>query len=93
MGTSRISFAAAQKAELWERWKNGQGCGHLAGAGKEEQDRRSADRGTPWRDRAGAAPESLGTLRLEEREEISRGIAVGRSIRQIAQGLGRRHRQ
>jgi hypothetical protein len=28
-------------------------------------------------------------LRFEEREEISRGIAVGRSIRQIAQGLGR----
>ena len=32
---------------------------------------------------------ALATLRLEEREEISRGIAVGRSIRQIAQGLGR----
>ena len=28
-------------------------------------------------------------LRLEEREEISRGIAAGRSIRRIAQGLGR----
>ena len=28
-------------------------------------------------------------LRLEEREEISRGIVVGRSIRRIAQGLGR----
>lgn len=24
MVTSRIWFAAAQKAELWERWKNGQ---------------------------------------------------------------------
>jgi transposase, IS30 family len=28
-------------------------------------------------------------LRLEEREEISRGIAAGRSMRQIAQGLAR----
>jgi IS30 family transposase len=28
-------------------------------------------------------------LRLEEREEISRGIAAGKSIRQIAAGLGR----
>ena len=28
-----------------------------------------------------------GALRLEEREEISRGIAAGRSIRRIAQGL------
>ena len=32
---------------------------------------------------------ALAALRLEEREEISRGIAVGRSIRRIAQGLGR----
>ena len=32
---------------------------------------------------------AVAALRLEEREEISRGIAVGRSIRQIAQGLGR----
>ena len=32
---------------------------------------------------------ALAALRLEEREAISRGIAVGRSIRQIAQGLGR----
>jgi len=24
MVTSRIRFTAAQKAELWERWKNGQ---------------------------------------------------------------------
>ena len=28
-------------------------------------------------------------LRLEEREEISRGIALGQSIRRIAHGLGR----
>jgi IS30 family transposase len=31
---------------------------------------------------------ALAALKLEEREEISRGIAAGRSIRQIAQGLG-----
>jgi hypothetical protein len=37
--------------------------------------------GHPPRQRA------LAALRLEEREEISRGIAVGRPIRQIAQGL------
>ena len=41
MVTSRIWFTAAQKAELWERWKNGQSAAAiLAGAGKEEQDRR-----------------------------------------------------
>jgi hypothetical protein len=39
------------------------------------------------------AGEALAALRFEEREEISRGIAVGRSIRQIAQGSDGRHRQ
>src|SRR5262249_33968646 len=32
---------------------------------------------------------ALAALRLEEREEISRGIAASWSIRRIAQGLGR----
>jgi len=32
---------------------------------------------------------AAGALRLEEREEISRGIAAGRSIRRIARDLGR----
>src|SRR5262245_39665559 len=35
------------------------------------------------------AGEALAALRLEEREEISRGIAASWSIRRIAQGLGR----
>ena len=48
------------------------------------------DRGRTWR-QIGRAPRrrALAALRFEEREEISRGIAVGiGSIRQIAQGLG-----
>src|SRR4051795_11777962 len=32
--------------------------GHLPGAGKEEQDRRPADRGSPWRCGAGATSQS-----------------------------------
>src|SRR5260370_35632926 len=32
---------------------------------------------------------ALAVVRLEEREEISRSIAAGQSIRQIAHGLGR----
>src|SRR3982074_2907985 len=64
-------------------------CSDLPGPGSEEQDWRSANCDAPWRNRAGAPPESLAALRLEEREEISRGIAAGQSIRQIAHGLGR----
>jgi hypothetical protein len=38
---------------------------------------------------AQAEGRAVGALRLAEREEISRGIAAGRSLRFIAQGLGR----
>ena len=31
MVTSRIWFTAAQKAELWERWKNGQSAAAIRG--------------------------------------------------------------
>jgi hypothetical protein len=61
MVTSRIWFTAKQKAELWERWKNGQSVLAISqGAGTEEQDRHPADCGSPWRDRAGATPQSCG---------------------------------
>src|SRR5262249_39600819 len=33
---------------------------HLPGAGKEEQDRRPADRGSQWRDRSGAPSQGCG---------------------------------
>jgi len=36
--------------------------GHLPGAGKEEQDRRPADRGSQWRDRSGATSQSCGDV-------------------------------
>ena len=61
MVTSRIWFTAAQKAELWERWKNGQSAAAISRA-LERKNKAGvvADRGTPWRDRAGPSPESLG---------------------------------
>jgi hypothetical protein len=43
MMTSRIWFTAAQKAELWERWKNGQSAAAISRARKEEQDRPRTD--------------------------------------------------
>jgi len=36
---------------------------------------------------------AAGALRLEERQEISRGIAAARSIRRIARDLDGRHRR
>src|SRR5580693_9035033 len=90
MVTSRIWFTAAQKAELWERWKNGQSAAAISRA-LERKNKTGVERIVVLDGGIVPAPRrrALAALRLEEREEISRGIAVGRSIRQIAQGLGR----
>ena len=90
MLTSRVLFTAAQKAELWERWKNGQSAAAISRA-LERKNKTGVERIVVLH--GGIVPlprrRALAALRFEEREEISRGIAVGRSIRQIAQGLGR----
>jgi IS30 family transposase len=90
MVTSRIWFTAAQKTELWERWKNGQSAAAIARA-LERKNKTGVERIAVLHGGIGPAPRrrAFAALRLEEREEISRGIAVGRSIRQIAQSLGR----
>ena len=89
-GNTRPRFTPKQKAELWERWRNGQCIADIARAlerrNKSGVYRVLALNGgiTPAaRQRAQVA------LALEEREEISRGIAAGRSIRRIAARLRR----
>jgi IS30 family transposase len=87
---ARTWFTPRQRAELWERWKSGQCVADIARAlGRRNKSgvyRILAVNG-------GIAPgprrRAPVALRLEEREEISRGIAAGRSIRRIAQDLGR----
>ena len=87
---ARTWFTPKQKAELWERWRSGQCVADIARA----LDRRN--KSGVYRVLAlngGIAPvprrRAAVALGLEEREEISRGIAAGRSIRLIAQGLKR----
>ncbi|MGH9423266.1 MAG: IS30 family transposase [Thermoanaerobaculia bacterium] len=88
--TARIRFTPRQRAELWDRWKGGQCVADIARA----LDRRNKsgvyrvlalNGGIVPRPRRRAAI----ALRIEEREEISRGIAAGDSIRRIAKRLGR----
>ena len=85
--TARIWFTPQQRAELWERWKNGQCVADIARA-LERRNKSGVYRILAVN--GGIAPEprrrAAGALRLEEREEISRGIAAGRSMRRIAQG-------
>ena len=80
MVTSRIWFTAAQKAELWERWKNGQSAAAISRA-LERKNKTGVERIVVLHGGIGPAPRrrALAALRFEEREEISRGIAVGRA--------------
>lgn len=90
MVTSRIWFTSAQKAELWARWKQGQSISSISRA-LERRNKTGVQRIVALH--GGIAPparrRSALALRLEEREEISRGIAAGRSMRAIARSLGR----
>ena len=77
---ARIWFTAAQKAELWERWKNGQSAAAISRA-LERRNKTGVERIVVLHGGIAPAPRrrALAALRLEEREEISRGIAAGRS--------------
>ena len=76
MVTSRIWFTAAQKAELWERWKNGQSAAAISRA-LERKNKTGVERIVVLHGGIGPAPRrrALAALRFEEREEISRGIS------------------
>ena len=85
----RINYSASQKALMWERWREGETLHQIA---------RLFDRSHPSIQRilgktGGIRPpercRSKVTLSLSEREEISRALVAGRSIRTIAASLGR----
>jgi len=90
MVTSRVRFTAPQKAELWERWRNGQSAAAISRA-LERRNKTGVERIVVVHGGIAPAPRrrAMAALRLEEREEISRGIAVGQSMRGIAHGLRR----
>ena len=83
------SISAAERAELWQRWKSGESVGGIAQAlGR-------CHTSVHWvvAARGGFAPalrrRSRLALSLAEREEISRGVCASVSMRQIAARLGR----
>ena len=78
-----------QRTELWRRWKAGQSLHEIGRAfGKSHVVIQFL-----LARHGGIAPaarrRSLRTLTLAEREDISRGIAGGSSLRQIAKGMQR----
>src|SRR6202795_3413443 len=85
----RVQLSSAQRAELWRRWKTGQSLHEIGRAfGKSHVVIHFL-----LARHGGIAPaarrRSLLTLTLAEREDISRGIASGSSVRDIANGLER----
>jgi IS30 family transposase len=82
-------LSPAQSNELWERWKQGEAMKAIGRA----FDRTSSSVFSHIRHRGGIRPlprqRSRLALTLAEREEISRGLVVGRSLRAMAQALGR----
>ena len=85
----KIYYSEAQKAIMWDRWRRGESLHDIA---------RLFDRGHSSIQRilsetGGIRPparlRSRLALSLTEREEISRGVVAGRSIRAMAASLGR----
>jgi len=86
---SRIYFTDTQKADIWDRWQHGESMSSIG---------RLFDRNSssiyPLLSRTGGIrpPErtrSRLALTLAEREEISRGLNIGASLRSIARALKR----
>lgn len=87
--TGRSGLSTAQKAELWARWKEGESLSDIGRAlGKH-----AASVFGVVRRYGGIAPAARHrrpqALTLAERETISRGLAAGLSLRQIASELAR----
>jgi IS30 family transposase len=85
----RVRLSAIQRTDLWNRWEAGQSLHEIGRAfGKSHVSVQFI-----LAQHGGIVPaarrRSLLTLTLAEREDISRGIAGGSSLRQIAKGLQR----
>ena len=87
--TGRPGISAAQKSELWCRWKAGESLSDIGRA----LNKHAASIFGVVISKGGIAPmvrsRRHGSLTQAEREEISRNLSAGQSQRQIARDLGR----
>jgi IS30 family transposase len=86
---TRIKYTAAQKAEMWDRWQRGESLNAIG----RLFDRPSSSIFNQLAPTGGIRPpprrRSRLALTLAEREEISRGVVAGHSVRAMADSLGR----
>ncbi len=86
---ARIYYSEADKVLMWDRWQKGDSLASIARgfdrhhSSVESILKRTGGIRPPRRQRSRLA------LSLREREEVSRGIVAGHSLRTIAQALGR----
>lgn len=89
MARARREYSVRERRELWERWKRGESISEIGRA----LDRAPGTIHCTIRQHGGVPPRerrrSRLALTLQEREEVSRGIAAGESARTIAARLGR----
>jgi IS30 family transposase len=85
----RIHYTETDKAVMWDRWQKGESLEKIA----QLFDRGHGSVARILRQTGGIRPpkrvRSHRTLSLAEREEISRGVVAGRSLRSIAAALNR----
>lgn len=89
MGVRRARLSWGQRNELWQRWRDGESVVDIAAALQRER----TSIGEVIAAEGGVAPPPRRrpplALATGEREEISRGLAGGASVRQIARTLRR----
>src|SRR5476649_50226 len=85
----RIHYTESQKALMWDRWQKGESLQQIA----QLFDRNHSSIQRILAESGGIRPaprrRSRLALTLAEREEISRAVVAGHSMRSIANGLGR----
>jgi len=86
---TRIYYTETDKALMWERWRQGESLQAIA----QLFDRNHSAIGGILARTGGIRPlprsRAALALKLSEREEISRGVMAGRSMRTMARALGR----
>src|SRR5689334_15437812 len=85
----RRMVPAAESAEIWDRWQRGEGLRLIGRAFGKTSSQIFAHLKPHGGIRPAPRRRSRRVLSFDEREEISRGMAAGVSLRSIARSLGR----
>ena len=82
-------YTASEKSEMWDRWQRGESLNAIARAFETSHSAISKNFVRFGGIRPPVRQRSRLALTLSEREEISRGVVIGLSLRMIARQLGR----